>query len=317
MPTEHVRARAPLTRHGVAERLRTRVFMPVVAASIAGTSAWLSGCPNPEVTSDFPDAFRMSRDIGPVDAFRPDVQYPDAPLPDMGPTPDAARDAPGTDVGRDAGSSTGIVIDGRLTERVWSEAVLYDTAETTFGPYAGTYISRFHYVRSETELVFAFEGSFPVETSVIALYLDLEYPEAGDGVVLQPTGLGDRSGEVDSVLSNGLTTVDATFRPEIGFGVADRPHTVSAGAPTIGWRRLSQSGAHTLLSAQRSACTAMACETMVSLEGLGVSPERAIGFVLRVGDSALIDTWIPLQTIPYDASPEFVSFVQTIPPVGS
>jgi hypothetical protein len=38
-----------------------------------------------------------------------------------------------------------------------------------------------------------------------------------------------------------------------------------------------------------------------------------LGLVVRVGDATMLDTWAPLQTIPNDPDPEFVSVVLTIP----
>lgn len=308
MRIEHSRIE-PITRSPI--RLARGTLALLGACSLAVCAA---ACPEPIETPEVPDAFRTTRDVGPIDAWYPDAYQDDAPLPDTGPRPDAfdPRDV-GIDAPRDAGSSTTIVVDGRLTERAWDAAETYSTSEATFGPYAGTVISRFHVVRSRTELAIAVAGSFPVEGQTIAIYLDLDYPDLADGVVLTPSGLGDRTGQVDSVLSNSLMSTDSTFRPELGWGAARRPEAITTASSTIGWRALRQTDPHATLSNQRSACSLEVCESVVSLEAIGVDATTPLGLVLRVGDAALLDTWAPLQTIPTDPDPEFVSVVLAIP----
>jgi hypothetical protein len=308
MRIEHLRMEPTTPRASVPVR-----HSLVVGASCALWAATL-GCPEPVVTPEVPDAFRVTRDVGPIDAWYPDAYQDDAPLPDTGPRPDAfdPRDV-GVDAPRDAGSSTTILVDGRLTERAWDVAETYSTSEATFGPYAGTVISRFHVIRSDTELAIAVAGTFPADGQTVVVFLDLDYPDLADGIVLTPAGLGDRTGQVDSVLSNSLMTTDATFRPELGWGATRRPEAITTGSATLGWRALRQTDPHALLSNQRSACSLEVCETIVSLEALGVDPMTPLGLVVRVGDATMLDTWAPLQTIPNDPDPEFVSVVLTIP----
>lgn len=299
MPTE---ARAP--------RLRASILASGLA--LAGSHA--SGCTEMPVTPDPPDAFRIPRDVGPVDAYTPPP--PDAVFPDAGPAPDAfdPTDAAATrDAGADAGSSTRVVVDGRLTERVWDTATTLSSSEALVGPYAGTVISRLQYVRTGDELALAVAGTFPVAGSVVAVYLDVDYPNVTEGVLLSAAGLGDRTGAVDAVLSNVLMATDATFRPELGWGASRRPEAVTAGNDSVGWRLLDQTGPHVLARGQISACTTDACETTLSLSLLGVPATQALGVVVRVGDPAMPDLWAPLQTIPFDPDPEFVSVVETIP----
>ncbi len=285
----------------------------VFGLAVACLGAASSGCPVPEPTPDPPDAMRIPRDVGPVDAFVPPP--PDAWFPDIGPVPDAfdPTDSAVRDAGRDAGSSSVVVVDGRLTERLWDTAPTRTTDEALTGPFDGTVISRFQYVRTEDELAIAIAGTFPVETSVITIYIDLDYPNATDGVVLSSAGLGDRMGQVDSVLSNVLMGTDATFRPELGWGAGRRPEAITTGNATVGWRVLRQTEPHALVALQRSACSLEACETTLDLEALGIAGTTPLGLVLRVGDSALLDAWAPLQSIPFDPDPEFVSIVETIP----
>lgn len=294
------------------ELLRSRGTRPVSLA-LAAVGLASSGCPETTVTPDPPDAFRITRDVGPVDAYV--VPPPDAWFPDTGPEPDAfdPTDAAVRDAGRDAGSTSVIVVDGRLTERLWDEAPTLTTSEALTGPFDGTVISRFQYLRTDDELALAFAGAFPVESSVITVYLDLDYPNATDGVVLSSAGLGDRTGQVDSVLSNVLMAADATFRPELGWGAGRRPEAITTGNATIGWRILQQTEPHVLVTTQRSACSMDACETTLDLEALAIAPATPLGIVVRVGDSAMLDAWAPLQTIPFDPDPEFVSIVETIP----
>ena len=293
-------------------RLAFRVSLGVTCAL---TGAWISGCPDPVSTPDPPDAFRIPRDIGPVDVYT--VPPPDAVFPDTGPEPDAfdPNDAAVRDAGRDGGTSSVIVVDGRLTERLWDEAPTFTTSEALTGPFDGTVISRFQYVRTESELAFAIAGAFPVESSVIAIYLDIDYPDATEGVVLTSAGLGDRIGAVDSVLSNVLMATDATFRPELGWGAGRRPEMITTGTATIGWRILQQTEPHVLVALQRSACSADTCETTLDLEALAIASTAPLGVVVRVGDSAMLDAWAPLQTVPFDPDPEFLSIVATIPAV--
>ena len=308
MRIEHLRMERTTTTGA-----RVLVRRLLAAGASSALSVLVLGCPEPVVTPEVPDAFRITRDVGPIDAWMPDAYQDDAPLPDTGPGPDAfdPRDV-GVDAARDAGSSTTILVDGRLTERAWDLADTYSTTETTFGPYAGTVISRMHIVRSSTELAIAIAGSFPVESQTVAVYLDLDYPDLADGVLLTPSGLGDRTGQLDSVLSNSLMSTDSTFRPELGWGAARRPEAITTGSATIGWRVLRQTDPHSLLTNQRSACSLDVCETIVSLEAIGVEPTTPLGLVVRVGDTAALDTWAPLQTIPNDPDPEFVSVVLTI-----
>jgi hypothetical protein len=310
MRIEHLRMERTTTT------TRARVFVrPLFVAGVSSALSVLAlGCPEPVVTPEVPDAFRMTRDVGPIDAWYPDAYQDDAPLPDTGPRPDAfdPRDV-GADAPRDAASSTTILVDGRLTERAWDVADTYSTSETTFGPYAGTVISRMNVVRSETELALAIAGTFPSDGQTVVVYLDLDYPDLADGIVLTPAGLGDRTGQLDSVLSNSLMTTDSTFRPELGWGAVRRPEAITTGSATIGWRALRQTDPHMLLTNQRSACSLDVCETIVSLEALGVDATTPLGLVVRVGDTTMLDTWAPLQTIPNDPDPEFVSVVLTIP----
>jgi hypothetical protein len=263
---------------------------------------------------ELPDAHRITRDVGPVDAYTPPP--PDAQWPDAGPLPDAwSRDARVLDVGSDGGGSSPVVVDGRLDDAVWSTAIERSTDLTSFGPYSGTQLTRFLYVRTRDELAIAFEGTFPLASTTVCVFLDVDYPNVTDGVLLSPSGLGDRTGQVDSVLSNSLTATDATFRPELGWGGARRPESVTAGSPTLGWRALRQTEAHVLVLAQRSACTATACETVLPLSVLGVPATRQIAFAVRVGSFDILDSWAPLQTIPNDPDPEYVSVVEIVPAV--
>lgn len=294
MPTDHLRARV----------LRSAPVLVALAA----------GCPEPAPLPQPMDAAVIRRDIGPIDAFMPDM----GPLPDTGPRPDAWElepDAPRVDAGRDGGAgSTGVVVDGRLTDRAWASAIERTTAEPSFGVFSGVQITRFLVLRTADELAIAVEGSFPVESNVVAVYLDLSYPDLADGVLLASSGLGDRTGAVDTVLSNSIVAIDATFRPELGWGTGRRPEPITTGSPTLGWRALSQTGPHVLVPSQRSACTASACESTLSLMELSVPPSATLALAVRLGDPTQPDLWAVGQTIPTDSDAEFISIVESIPP---
>ncbi len=305
MPTE-----LPIAR----VRVRARHVATCVLVCI---SAHAAGCPEPVMPPDVPDAFRIARDVGPIDAFRPDAPLPDTPFPDTGPPPDAwaeVPDAAGRDAGTDAGGS-GLVVDGRLVDRVWSTAIERSTVETTFGLFNGTRVSRFLALRTADELAIGLEGTFPLESTVVVMYLDVNYPDVADGVLLGSAGLFDRTGQVDTVLSNAITTIDATFRPELGWGTARRPESITSGSATLGWRLLAQTDAHVLVMSQRNACTAAACETTLPLGPLRVAPGATLGLVVRVGDALNADLWAVGQTIPTDSDPEFITVVETLPPI--
>lgn len=303
MPTDSPRARA---------RLRARAVRWAGLALLG-----VCGCPAPEAPPPEPmDAAIMRRDIGPIDAFAPDM----GPPPDTGPRPDAWEeepDAPRIDAGRDGGvGSSGIVVDGRLTDRAWSSAIERTTDGPSFGAFAGVQVTRFLILRTDDELAIAVEGSFPVESNVVAVYLDLSYPDLADGVLLSSAGLGDRTGAVDTVLSNTLVAIDATFRPELGWGAGRRPESITTGSATLGWRALSQTGPHTLVLGQRSQCSAAACESTLSLSALSVPATSTLGLAVRVGDPSQPDAWAAGQTIPTDSDAEFVSLIESIPPAS-
>jgi len=297
MPTDPPRALArPLT----------------LALGLALSSA---ACPPPEAPLPEPmDAAVMRRDIGPIDAFSPDM----GPPPDTGPRPDAWElepDAPRIDAGRDGGAgSTGVVVDGRLTDRAWMTATERTTSGPSFGAYSGVQITRFLILRTADELAIAVEGSFPVESNVVAVYLDLSYPDLADGVLLSSAGLADRAGAVDTVLSNAITSVDATFRPELGWGTGRRPEPVTGGSATLGWRVLGQTDSHMILPSQRSACTVTACESALTLTAFTIDPTATFAIAVRLGDPSQPDLWAIGQTIPADSDAEFISVVETIPP---
>jgi len=291
---------------------RARARTLSLALGVALTSA---ACPAPEALPPEPmDAAVMRRDIGPIDAFSPDM----GPAPDTGPRPDAWElepDAPRFDAGRDGGAgSTGIVVDGRLTDRAWATATERTTAEPSFGVFSGVQITRFLILRTADELAIAVEGSFPVESNVVTVYLDLSYPDLADGVLLSSAGLGDSTGAVDRVLSNAIVSLHETFRPELGWGAGRRPEPIGAGSATLGWRVLSQAGPHVLVPAQRNACTVAACESSLSLSSLSIPPSRTFALAVRLGDPTQTDLWAVGQTIPADSDAEFISVVESIPP---
>lgn len=273
------------------------------------------GCREPAPEPMRFDAGLVRRDVGPIDAFVPDI-----PEPDAGPRPDAWRERPDAsrgDAGRDAGFETGLglVVDGRLTDRAWTRASELGTTGPATGIFDGVYVRRFLVLREGDELALGLEGEFPSETAVVAVYLDLAYPDLREGVLLTAGGLDDRTGAVDAVLSNAITSVDAMFRPELGWGAGRRPEPATTVSPTLGWRALAQDGPHAELSAQRNACGASACESVLSLAALGVSRSATLGLVMRVGDPRFSDVWASRQTIPDDPDPEYITTVLAIPAV--
>ncbi len=264
-----------------------------------------------------PDAHRIPRDVGPIDAWRPDAAPFDAPLPDgwgldvgsrdVGARGDAAR-------AEDAwsGGSLGVVVDGVLDDRAWARASSSETPEVTVGRYAGTRIERLVVLRDADELALGVEGSFPIATTTLVLYADVE-GALGDGVLLQLTGLADRTGAVDAVLSNGLMAVESSFRPQLGFGAVIGGRAPTSDPDALGWRTLSPFGEHAVVTHARSACSTWACETVLELSSLGVPSSSAIRFIVRVGDAAALDLWVPFQTIPSEDDPEFVTTTAFIP----
>lgn len=280
-------------------------------AAVAG--AVLIGCPGPmNEPIDLPDVPRARRDGGPEvipDAYQMDV----GPVPDTGPRPDSAVRDSGTDAGRrsDAGARDPITVDGLLSEPLWLEAADIRPTSTGFGTWQDVRFEHFYVVRTDTMLYLGFEGSFPIASTAVVVYLDVDYARGATGVQLMGLELNDTTPGIGSVLSTRLTTVDGTFRPDFGWGAARRPEATSTGSSTIGWRTLSATGTHPRLSVGRSACQLSGCETSIALAALGVASDAELGFIVRVGDVEALGAFAPGLTIPSD-DPSFVSNVGTI-----
>ncbi len=296
--------------HKVMFSLRPRMSdQPQMAALLAMFA--LAGCPTPvPMLVDEPDAPRPDRRDGgpPPDAYVMDS----GPRPDTGPRPDAFRPR---DTGFDTRSDAPvdpITVDGRLSERVWVDATEYAPSGTGAGlVFDGARFERFVVFRSETTLSIAYEGDFP-ESNTIVVYIDRDYG-SDLGVLLTGVPLSDRVGDVDAVLSNAITTVDTSFRPDIAWGSAKRPESATMSSATLGWRTLSQLSVHTNLSAGRSVCTARICETSIPLASIGVADAATLRLVMRVGDSNEPDLWADGLTVPTDDA-AFISATISIPP---
>lgn len=298
-------------RERVSVRGLSRRSARLGAACIAALAFAASACEPKEVPSnpmDGIDAGRVRRDGGPgPDAYRDDT----GPPPDTGPRPDAYSEIDAAEVAEDD-ASTGIpiTVNGSLSESFWDDAELYAASGTGAGIFDGMTIDRFLVRRTETGLFIGLEANFVSTTNVLVVYLDLGYGD-GTGIVFSSAGLSDRSGDVDTVLSNALTPVDTDFRPDVAWGVESPPVPASSGSSVIGWRTLSQTGAFsttgTSVTGQRSACSTTECETY-----LPISASTTFAFAVRVGDSATSDTWATGLTIPNDPDPEYVSIVETL-----
>jgi len=270
----------------------------------------LTGCPTPlPMFMEEPDAWRERRDGGPP---------PDAYVMDTGPRPDAPRpdafrpgDA-GLDTRRDAPRDP-ITVDGRLSESAWLTAIDNTPFPAGTGPvFGGAQFTRFLHFRTETNLYFAYEGDFP-ETNTIVVYIDRDY-DSDLGVILAGVPLFDRVGPVDFVLSNAITAVDSSFRPDIAWGSARRPEAPTMSSATLGWRTLSDRGSHSTITAGLSACTARICETSIPLLGIGADAGTTLHFVMRVGDRQQLDLWADGLTVP-DDEPSFISATISIRPL--
>lgn len=288
-----------------------RMSDPPRLAVVLGAMLALAGCPTlPPAFVDEADAPRPERRDGgpPPDAYVMDS----GPRPDTGPRPDAFRPR---DTGLDTRSDAPvdpITVDGRLSERVWVDAIEY--APTAAGSgllFGGARFVRFVVFRTETTLSIAYEGDF-LETNTIVVYIDRDYG-SDLGVLLNGVPLADRAGAVDAVLSNAITTVDTSFRPDIAWGSAKRPESATTSSGTLGWRTLSQFGSHINLSAGRSVCTDRICETSIPLATLGVDAGATLRLAMRVGDSSEPDLWADGLVAPADEA-AFISATISIPP---
>lgn len=258
-------------------------------------------------------------DTGPVDASTCPECPDTGPIvvrhdggQDAGPPMDANVDAPPSDSGApvgDAGAPLAVTIDGVLTDVRWTEQVPLVATITAEDPFGGDHLDTFFYFRDADYLYLGFEGGLASGDRVV-VYVDLGLTFSD--VSLMGLGLEDTSGAVDATLS--IPIFGSTdFAPELGWGTATMPHVASAGADTIGWRRLASTGAFALVTTgSRSACSATACETAIALTTLGATSDSPINLVVRLGRPGV--GWSN-QTFPtsHSGTPDNIDFGIAVP----
>lgn len=262
--------------------------MRIECKSLVALGALLVACEPPVIVPPPPvrDAPRYDADL---DAPIPIVMRRDAPGMDV-PELDAP-DEDGGDPDFDGGTVLEIEVDGLFDEPEWADAApLASSAFVESGLFAGCSLTQLRATADDVYVYVAIEGVLCA--GVLFAYIDTGAP----GVSLATGGLGDMTGDVDTVLSRvWLGTLGDT--PRFGWGTTSLAVSATAAGDDVGWRTLSQDGAHRHFTTDLTACTDLGCETRVARADIG-SPSQiriAVRIAIPGGEAAI-------ASLPFDSA---------------